>query len=53
MTFGFRPKFRKGGQVDQPLEDLIVASNYKQALALCDKRLKKSTSYEEDAVGHY
>ena len=51
MTPGLRPKFKKHGEVDHVLEDLIAAKNYKQAFALCDKRLKKSNSFEEDAVG--
>ena len=51
MSLTKRPKFQRNGEVDQHLEDLLVGGNLKQALALCDKRLKKAGYYEEDTVG--
>ena len=36
-----RPQFKRKGEVDRQLEDLVKASSWKQAITLCEKRIKK------------
>ena len=36
-----RPQFKRGDEIDKQLEDLVKASSWKQAITLCEKRLKK------------
>ena len=45
-----RPTFTRGGAYDKQLEDLIQASSWKQALSLCEKRIKKGDRSDETLV---
>ena len=45
-----RPTFTRGGAYDKQLEDLIQASSWKQALSLCEKRIKKGDRGDENLV---
>jgi len=45
-----RPTFMRGGAYDGQLEDLIQASSWKQALSLCEKRIKKGDKSDEILV---
>lgn len=46
------PPFKRGGVLDSQLEDLIEASSWKQAVALCEKRIKKGSKSDESLVSH-
>ena len=45
-----RPTFMRGGAYDKQLEDLVQASSWKQALSLCEKRIKKGDKSDESLV---
>ena len=45
-----RPQFKRGGETDKQLEDLVKASSWKQAIALCEKRLKKGDKSDATLV---
>lgn len=45
-----RPTFTRGGAYDKQLEDFIQASSWKQALSLCEKRIKKGDRSDETLV---
>ena len=40
----------RGGVYDKQLEELVQASSWKQALNLCEKRIKKGDKSEESLV---
>ena len=45
-----RPTFMRGGVYDKQLEELVQASSWKQALTVCEKRIKKGDKSEESLV---
>lgn len=47
-----RPTFTRGGAYDRQLEDLVQASSWKQALSLCEKRIKKGDRSDESLVSY-
>ena len=36
-----RPQFKRNGEIDIQLEELVKGSSWKQAISLCEKRIKK------------
>ena len=45
-----RPKFVRRGVYDKQLEELVQTSSWKQALTLCEKRIKKGDISDESLV---
>ena len=45
-----RPQFRRNGEIDRQLEDLVKASSWKQAIVLCEKRIKKGDKSDAASV---
>ena len=46
-----RPQFKRNGEIDRQLEDLIKASSWKQAIVLCERRIKKGDKSDAALVG--
>lgn len=46
-----RPQFKRNGEIDKQLEDLVKASSWKQAVALCERRIKKGDKSDAASVG--
>lgn len=46
-----RPQFKRDGDIDRQLEDLVKAASWKQAIALCEKRIKKGDKSDAAQVG--
>ena len=48
-----RPSFMRGGPFDKQLEDLLETSSWRQAVSLCEKRIKKGDRSDESLVCSY